>query len=705
MPRRLLASFVALACAATLLVLGASATPAAAKDGLDTRSDTTYTVDAAAGVVHVLVDMTFTNSVADQRDGNQVTRAYFTGFALPVPLGAARQTARIADGAALHLDAEAPADAADYFLLDIAFADQLYTGQSTHVLVGYDITGQPPRSVNPSRVNAAYTSFNAYGIGDDGAVTVRVIVPDGVTVDTFGATTERTEANGNAVYTATDIPDPSTFVLFVSARNDPALTSTNVQTAGGIPFVVRSWPGDTTWTDFVMTQIHDGVPMLSTLIGQPWPLAGAVDVHEAYTPYLYGYAGWFSASKQQIEIGENLDQEVVLHELSHAWFSDAWFTDRWLNEGLAQTFSNLAVTALGGSPKAPTAIADDDPGRIVLNTWGEPRLTAGADAVERYGYNASWSVVSAIATELGPETMRKVFTAVADHSSAYPAAGVTAQGPTGAADWRRFLDLVDELGGSTTADDLMARYVVTPEQSALLAPRATARTAYHDLVAAGGAWSAPAVVRSGMAAWSFGAATASMSTAATSLRDRDALATKAAELGVAVPTDYRTAYENATTDAALAAADASIRNDIDIVDALLRAGADERGRRGTFARIGLIGTDLPGLLAQGRAAFAAGDTATAEARARTVHDAVTKATDLGEQRTLLTGSAVLLLVLVAIAFIALRRRKPTAAEPALDDEPPSDDEIDAERERAEFFAFADQLVVTAGEPSATTPTE
>ena len=50
------------------------------------------------------------------------------------------------------------------------------------------------------------------------------------------------------------------------------------------------------WQAFVTTQIEQGVPVLGALLGQPWPIDKTVEVREAYTPYLYGYAGWFSAS-------------------------------------------------------------------------------------------------------------------------------------------------------------------------------------------------------------------------------------------------------------------------------------------------------------------------------------------------------------------------------------------------------------------------
>ncbi len=45
------------------------------------------------------------------------------------------------------------------------------------------------------------------------------------------------------------------------------------------------------------------------------------DIVEAYSPYLYGYAGWFEPVERRIVIGEDLDPSVVLHELAHGWFN------------------------------------------------------------------------------------------------------------------------------------------------------------------------------------------------------------------------------------------------------------------------------------------------------------------------------------------------------------------------------------------------
>jgi hypothetical protein len=657
MPRRIFGSLlVSLILLPLALTLGSEGSAAAAGDGLAYRSTTTYTLDAAAGVVHVLVEVSLTNTIPDKREGSYINRRYFTGFSLPVPVGANNQTATTGNGRALDIGLRFIDGNSDFFLFDIDLASNLFYQQSATVLVRYDITGQPPRSENPSRANGAYASFDAFGIGDDGKVTVRVVVPPGFEVDTFGNEATVTEEFGNTVYTAADIESPEEFNIFVSARNDSGLVDSLVQTAKGDEFTVRSWPGDTEWQAFVTTQIEDGVPLLSELIGKQWPIDENVEVREAYTPYLYGYAGWFSAYRNEIEIGEDLDQEVVLHELSHAWFNDSWFVDRWLSEGFAQMYSNKAVEALGGEPLSPQDVGSNDPGKVSLNEWGDPDFADGADEQEDYGYNAAFFVVKEIVEEVGDERMLAVFDAVDD--TAIPYIGETApEDIGGVTDWRRFLDLVTEIGGASGAEKLIETYVVTDSQRDLLEARTAARAAYTELADHGGAWAPPLLVRSAMAAWSFDRADTDMASAEAILDLRDELERKAAELASTYPDTFEVSYQAASATDDLEPVAAAVQEQIDTADALLAAVAADAADDGVFDRIGLLGTNLPALLQEAKAAFAAGDHALARNNAQEVIDTVTKAPAVGKGRALWTGGAIALFLLLVVLLIMLLRRR------------------------------------------------
>ena len=86
--------------------------------------------------------------------------------------------------------------------------------------------------------------------------------------------------------------------------------------------------------------------------------------------------------------------------------------------------------------------------------------------------------------EVGDDRMRDVFDAAQDRRIAYVGGG-TPETVTDRNDWKRFLDLLEEVGGSTSADEAFRRWVVTDAQTELLDARAAARSAYGALVTAG----------------------------------------------------------------------------------------------------------------------------------------------------------------------------------------------------------------------------
>ncbi len=657
MLRRALAAVVPCSLVAvTLVTVLAPRLPVAeaADDGLDFRNTTTYTLDPGKAVVHVRADLTLKNTLRDRVQGNIINRSYFRGFALPVPADATSVVATDSNGRNLSVARRPLETTSDFVILDVDFARNLFYPQTAQVAVTYDITGLPPRSKNPSRVNAAYAAFDAFGVGDDGKVTVKVVVPNGFVVDALGSDAAVSHDGGNTIYTATDIPNPDQFDIFVSARNDKALTSTPVKTADGDEFDLRTWPGDTEWQKFVTTQIQDGVPALTDLIGRPWPISQKVEVRQAYTPYLYGYAGWFSAVDDELEIGEDLDQEVVLHELSHAWFSEGWFSDRWVNEGFAQVYSNLAVDELGGTPLQPEAIKADDPGKVTLNEWGDPNFTDGADEVETYGYNASYSVLQKIHTEVGDDAMHDVFAAVDDGILAYLGDKADDKGSS-STDWRRFLDLLENVGGSKEARDLFEKYVVTPADAKKLDERDAARTLYTALDERGGEWAPPLVIRRDMAGWDFTRATDAIAEADAVLDLRDELDDKAGQLDATYPDTFVADYEAA--DRNLDDVSAAMQEQIDTADAVIAAIADEARDDGFFESIGLWGTNLPKELDTATAAFEKGDHDTARAAAAEVTDTLAQAGSVGTKRVLwAVGGLVLFIALIVLLVVLLRRR-------------------------------------------------
>ena len=689
--------------------------PAAADEGLSVSSTYTYAIDPVANVVHVTADMTFVNTKPNRVTGNIINKTYFTGFTLPVPVEAIN-TAGAQNGAPITVRPEFVADTTTFFVLSIDFTRNLFFQQSAHVIVTYDIIGHEPRNEATTRVNGAYAAFDAFGIGDAGQVTVRVAVPPGYVVDTFGDDAVVTDENGTTVYTSRDIVEPDEFAIFVSARNDEALTTESV-TQGSSEFVIRAWPGDDEWKTFVERHITEGVPALESLIGQPWPVSGSVEIREAVTPYLYGYAGWFNPTSRELEMGEDLDPQTIVHELSHAWFNDDWFDGRWLSEGFAQEYAGLANEALGEDAVEPDPVDMSAAGALQLSTWGGVDLAEGADDTETYGYNTSWSVVDALVDEIGIDGMRAVLTAIATQEMTYQGDGPAERDAHPLRDWRRLLDLVEAEGGDGAAE-LLTTYVLTTAQADQLPERDDARESYDALVAASGEWAAPAGLRDDMSDWFFDDAATFVEQAEQVLAARDDVVATLEPLGMRLDPSIEVSYEHAVynlddvsadiaavgtdadqlvatrdkldarlaelgTDALpavddiaipdavdIAAAQSSVERLIEAADRVVAARDTEAADRDFYERVGLYGDDVSSTLDAAIDAIAAGDVVTAEAKATEVEAAIDASDGVGRSRVLRTSlvaaATVMLLVLVVILLVRRGRRRRRRAEASVE---------------------------------------
>ena len=179
-----------------------------------------------------------------------------------------------------------------------------------------------------------------------------------------------------------------------------------------------------------------------------------------------GYAGFFDSSYDKITISEDLDDLVIVHEASHAWFDSKLFQERWIAEGLADEY---AVADPGGRQpgrhrQRPVAGLADRQGRLRPQHLGatEPgRLDIGG--LRAYGYDASWTVIRAIVDDVTVERMRDVFKTASAQTLTYVGAG-PAEKSGFVPDWRRFLDIVTDVGHSTKAEGLLERWVLTPKE-------------------------------------------------------------------------------------------------------------------------------------------------------------------------------------------------------------------------------------------------
>ena len=338
MQRRLFSLVITL-CVAPLIVLAPTHRAQAADDEepLEFTGTFTYTVDPAQGVIHA-------DAVLDVKDLNKGRPGYcWDGFYIPVPASATNivNLASLGYNNSGQLVGERPGKAeieaidgsTSYMRLLVSLKICIYNGRKVHNHLTFDILGGAPRSTDPARVNASYVGFDALAMGRPSGVTTKVVLPSTFEMDHVDDHWTSATANGATTYSLSpeaqdDYPD-----TYLGARNDSALEDISVDTGTGQSFNIMHWPNDVEWGQFVADQVERGVPALSEAVGVDWPIDGETQVREAYSNYFDGYAGWFDPDSNEMEIGDDLDQEVVLHELSHAWFNDNWFSDRWLSEG------------------------------------------------------------------------------------------------------------------------------------------------------------------------------------------------------------------------------------------------------------------------------------------------------------------------------------------------------------------------------------
>ena len=653
-----------LAIVAIALVLLGTFAPARApiaradSAGLDLTTAATYTLVPARHVVRVALDITATNNKPNLTAGGVVTRYFYEGARIAIQSGA-RNVAASSAGARLI----ATTTAADgYTVLEIRFGSSLFFQQTTRIRATFDLPGGAPRSTSDIRVGSAFATFVAWAFGDTGSV--RVVVPAGFDAATSGSAVTRTDA-GTTRFEATGITDIGGWYLVVNADRRSALSADRIDLSDGEHIVVRAWPEDATWRRRVADLLTRSLPKLVERTGLAWPVSGDLSIFEVHTPLLEGYGGVFLEGQDKIEISEDLDDLTIIHEASHAWFNSGLFVGRWINEGLADTFAAATLGDLGEAAPKPPPVGPTDAAAVRLNAWVHPgRITdATTDARERYGYSASWTVIRAIAREIGGDALRRVLTAAHDHVIAYGGAGVpeTVNGPN---DWRRLLDLLDEVGGSATADAAFRRWVVTDDQVALLDDRAAARRDLAALRLASGDWAAPVDVRSALSDWDFATARRRIADARSVLDLRDAIAADAAALGIAPPADLRAAYETARTD--LGSATDIANRERSAVAALAAARDAVQAPRSPLVALGLLGMSPDSVLAAARTAFSAGDP-DAGARAAAVTALIDGASAVGRDRAIVAAvgliAAVVLLV-VAIRLVRRRRRRTRWARPA-----------------------------------------
>lgn len=542
---------VVLAAALTLAGFAFFAPSALAqdRDGLDVTSTKTYTPEPANEHIVVEATYTMTNVQADEIIGESVRSFYFTSWVVAIPATVTEFEAT-SNGTPLTVSLDPDENTEDISFATISLPSNLDFQETVTIAVRYIIPGGEPRAGGGvARVNDSFLSFPVWAAGDPDATDVRINVPEGFAYDLEGSLDELKPSSddGLVIYEATDIPQPREFFGQVFGRNDSGLITETAQLSNATA-TVRAWPDDPDWAAFVVDAIEDDVPIIEDLTGLAWP-AGDIEVIETVTPYLYGYGGWFNASSGLIEIGENLERDLILHELTHAWFNEELIEGRWITEGLAEEYASRTIEATGDVRPDPEQPDLADPVRVPLADWGSPWSLSEDQAFgyEQYHYNASWWVLRHITNDIGLDAMADVLAALDQDQLAYAGEGPIELTQLSTR-WTHFFDLLDRTTTAQGLDELFETYVLNPEQSVHLETRRETLQAYDDLLERSGAWGPPLVIRQQLAAWDFDEANAQIAVANDIVAQRDAVDMLASALGVTIQRDTESQYEAALSE-------------------------------------------------------------------------------------------------------------------------------------------------------------
>lgn len=633
-----------------LLFVSSSGAGAVVDDpDVDTAATYTYLVDPGAGVVKVTVELAVT---ADKPNLNLADGSfyeyYFDGYFFLVPSVAEELT--VLDSAGRTLDYAVEEESEDFKVLRIDFVRNIFYRQTSNITLTFDLPGDAVRSDELARVNEAYAGFSVWVDPQLEQASVEVIIPDGFEDSSTGTdrfSVDQTE-DGSSRFFVTDV-DPEEFWAIASLSRESSLVETELE-VDGYQIRIRSWPGDDAWTDHVVDSLENGLPNLIDSVGLDWPIDDELTIVESYSPYILGFAGWYDPRINEIEIGDELDDHVVFHELSHVWFNEGLFDYRWITEGLADEFAAHVVAAGGEDLPDPPRILQVNDNAQPLNEWRE---YSGVVETEIWAYGASWTVTRAVVDRVGIDVLSEVVKAAANDEISYLGDADPEPGRE-KKDWRLYLDLIENRGDVDDGEiaDLFQSWVLAEGQMPFLEDRAASRERYLLLEETGDTWAPPLGVRTELTDWKFSAAEEAMDNSFQLLEQRTSLLNVLEPLDAAMPVGLEESYESA---ASFTEADATMADAIDVGRTLAASQTKLTDADSLFERIGSIGTDLPVALDAAVQTYESGDTEKATRQAGELDSAVEGLARTGLYRVAI-AAGLLLLLLVLFVLIFRRRR-------------------------------------------------
>jgi hypothetical protein len=639
-----------LATAAVVLVgatiLASAAHEARAQgDGIDLKSNVSYTLRPDEGALRVSWDITIANNDPEtSASGSGGVIRFYEGFSFPVLSGARNLTAS-SSGTPLSVSTS-PVEDAPIDQAAVTLASPLYYGQTLSMQMSYDIAEvrEPSLQITPT-----YVVVPILALGDTSTVTVALPATPWV-----AELVPAECAQAQSTFNCSGSDDIYVAALAEASRPDLTVTTATDLPLGGktVKLSIKHFQGEEAFGQHVKDLAVNALPVIQDLYGIPY--SGPVE--ERGKVVTTGYEGIAECGDSfcTIAVTPIADDYIILHELAHLW--SGHYSNRWLQEGFAELVAKEAAGRLAsglvrGEPVERTPATVD----LQLDQWGA--ITPGASLVgperdiETAGYYRAERFLALLQSEVGFDALRKANIAI---------------GSTGAADSKRFMDALEDAGGGNN-DDLFMEWVFDDSLAPAVSERRQARDRFSRVVARATAEGISDTVTqrvwNDLSAWKFEDAQARLDEADDLLADYEDMkgdlavfrsAAEAAGLSVGPPVE-----EDLNEWHFKAAAEKIDR-------AMLALAAYEEAKikvdepRNTWEEFGLMGSDPKGSVRDAAAAFNAGDYEQAADEAADAISAVAGASDTAKRRVLVVAgaaAAAAMLVLLGVWYTQLRDRR------------------------------------------------
>jgi len=336
--------------------------------------------------------------------------------------------------------------------------------------------------------------------------TTKVVFPGRRKPQTYLGTVKTKRHGDSVTVTAVRTRDPGSLGLCTDVFDTQRQVVSRVESDGGGSVLIRGWASDPAWSTSVERSVSNVLPRLEAIFGTPISTRREIKVQQVAVRTLEGYAGTHYRGGYIRLAADADDSQLVAHEIAHEWASERHFEPVWLQEGIADWAANQAAGQ--GVCTRPASYPGKGQPRLAKWVYLDERPTRRQEAIVDYQYDAACYVMTRMAWTIGRERMTEVIQALLQGRSPYDGSPRTKRQKREPADWREWLDAVDELGLVPAGrEDLEYAERFTTEfgiggKKALKGRRA-ARADYHELLAQIGGLQAPLVVRDHMDAWRF----------------------------------------------------------------------------------------------------------------------------------------------------------------------------------------------------------